>query len=110
MKGVAAASFFSGWEKMVDKKKVKVNVKVLNKDRIIYTNEIRVVVKGGKTFTFKVSRPVLNNKKLILHNENGVPLLITSVNKLAADIEAFFKSRRMEPLFIYPSSQLTLLE
>jgi hypothetical protein len=93
---------------MAEKKKVKVNVKVLNKDRIMYTNEIRVVVKGGKTFTFKVSRPVLNNKKLILHNEHGVTLLITSVNKLAADIETFFKRRDLEPLFIYPATQRPL--
>jgi len=97
---------------MTERKKIKVSVKVLNKDRITRArarDEIRVVVKGGKTFSFKVSRPVLNNKKLILYSE-GVPLLITSVNKLAADIEAYFRRQGLEPLYIYPVSQLTLFE
>jgi len=88
----------------------KVNVKVLNKDRIKRAGEICVVVKGEKvkTFVFKVSKPVLNDKKLILRNEYGVPLLVTSTSGLAADIEEFFKKRGMEALYVYPASQLTI--
>jgi hypothetical protein len=96
--------------KMTEKKRAAkvVSVKVLNKDRVANASELRVVVKGGKTFVFRVSKPVLNDKKLILHNEYGVPLLVTSTSRLAADIEEFFKKRGMEPLYIYPASQLTI--
>jgi isopentenyl phosphate kinase len=97
-------------EKKTKKAKVKVNVKVLNRDRIMQAETIRVVVKGGKTFTFRISRPILNNKKLILYNEHGVPLILTSVNKLAVDVEMLFRNRGMEPLYIYPSTQHTLFE
>jgi len=97
--------------KMAKKKKEgakKVSVKVLDRKRMARVNEIRVVVKGGRIFTFRISRPVLDGKKLVLHDESGV-IMVTSLNKLPRDIEEYFKMRGMEPLYIYPAYQHTIV-
>jgi len=92
---------------MVEKKR-KVNVKVLDKERIPYTKEVRVAVKGGKSFVFKVSRPLLNQRKLILYKDDAI-VMVTSLNKLAIDIEEYFKKQNLEPLYIYPAYQHTIV-
>jgi hypothetical protein len=95
---------------MAEKKKKRVNVKVLDKKKIPYTREIRVVVKGGRIFTFRISRPVLDGRgRLVLQSEDGTVLIITSLSKLALDVEAFFKRiYGLEPIYIYPAFQQTL--
>ena len=93
-----------------ERAQTKTTVKILDRKRIMSAREIRVVIKGGKLFTFKISRPLLNEKKLILHDESGAVVMITSINKMPRDIEEYFKKSGMEPLYIYPASQKALVE
>ena len=90
---------------MAEKKR---RVRVLDKEKIMRAKEIRIVVKGGKVFTFQVLRP-LNRKNLIL--QNGDSVLITTLSGLAEDVEEYFKRvYGLEPLYVYPAFQQTLLE
>jgi len=90
---------------MAEKKR---RVRVLDKEKIMRAKEIRIVVKGGKVFTFQVLRP-LNRKNLIL--QNGDSVLITTLSGLAKDVEEYFKRvYGLEPLYVYPAFQQTLLE
>jgi hypothetical protein len=93
-------------EMIAEKKRRK--VRVLDKEKIMRAEEIRIVVKGGKVFTFQVLRP-LNRKNLIL--QNGDSVLITTLSGLAKDVEEYFKRvYGLEPLYVYPAFQQTLLE
>jgi hypothetical protein len=94
---------------MAEKRRKKVNVKVLDKEKIARAGEIRVLVKGGRTFTFRVSRPLFNGKKLILHDESGV-IMVTSLSGLARDVENYFEKQGLTPLYIYPVSQRSLFD
>ena len=89
---------------MAEKKR---RVRVLDKEKIMRAKEIRIVVKGGKVFTFQVLRP-LNRKNLIL--QNGDSVLITTLSGLAKDVEEYFKRQGLEPLYVYPAFQQTLPE
>jgi len=95
---------------MAEKKRKKVNVKVLDKEKIPRVGEIRVLVKGGRTFTFRVSRPLLNGKRLILRDESGVIVMVTSLRGLARDIEDYFERQGLTPLYIYPATQRSLFD
>ncbi|MCC6005352.1 MAG: hypothetical protein LM590_13525 [Thermofilum sp.] len=112
MKGAAAASFLlrvGEVAEKAEKKKKRVNVKVLDKKRIPHARALRVVVKGGRIFTFRISRPVLNPRKLVLYKDDAI-VMVTSLSRLAIDIEEYFKKQNLEPLYIYPASQSVLVE
>ena len=87
----------------------KPSVRILDRRKLLNAREIKVVVKGGRVFTFKISKPVFNGKQLILQDGDGA-LMVTSLNKLARDIERYFKAHGLEPLYVYPATQLTLSE
>jgi hypothetical protein len=112
VKGVAVASQPYRVGEMAKEKtqtKKKTEVKILDRKKIMSAREIRVVVKGGKLFTFKISRPLLDGRKLILYDERGVVVMVTSLNKLPRDIEEYFERSGMEPLYIYPANQLPIV-
>jgi hypothetical protein len=113
MKGAAAASFLLRVGKMVKAKreraKTKISVKVLDGEKITRVSEIKVVVRGGKIFTFRISRPLLDARKLILHDERGSVVLVTSRSGLPRDIQVYFERQGLEPLYIYPATQRSLV-
>ena len=89
-------------------KKAKVNVlnrKVLER---MQRGEIKVIVKGGLAFTYTIHSPLFDNKKLIVY-EGDTLIMVTSRRKLAADIENYLKRQGLEPLFIYPATQHSLV-
>ena len=88
------------------------SVRILDRRKLLKAREIRVVVKGGRVFSFKISKPVLDGKgKFILQDVDGAVVMVTSINRLAQDIERYFKAQGLEPLYVYPvpATQLTLL-
>ena len=95
---------------MAEKKKTR-KVRILDKKKIAKANAIKVVTRGG-VFTLKISRPVLDGRgRLVLQSEDGAVLMVTSLSKLASDVEAYFKRvYGLEPLYIYPAFQQTLFE
>jgi len=95
---------------MAEKKKVKVNVKILNRKALerMQKGEIKVVVKGGLVLTYSIHSPLLNDKKLIVYEGNSL-IMVTSRRKLAADIENYLKRQGLEPLYIYPATQRPLV-
>jgi hypothetical protein len=91
-------------------KRGKAAIRVLDKKKISKADAIKVVTKGGVVFTLKISRPVLDGRgRLVLQSEDGTVLMVTSLSKLALDVEAFFKRiYGLEPIYIYPAFQQTL--
>jgi len=97
---------------MAKRERAKTTVRILDRKKIAKAKEIRVVVKGGKSFTLRISRPLLDGKgKFILQDVDGAVVMVTSISRLAQDIERFFKAQGLEPLYVYPvpATQLTLL-
>jgi NADPH-dependent ferric siderophore reductase len=96
---------------MVKAKKERAHVRVLDRKKVPSASALRVVLKGGKQRTFKVSKPAFNGKRiqLVLQDEDGRVVMVTSLYKLARDIEEYFKKQGLEPLYIYPAFQQTLL-
>jgi hypothetical protein len=89
-------------------KKAKVNVlnrKVLER---MQRGEIKVIVKGGLAFTYTIHSPLLNDKKLIVY-EGDTLIMVTSRRKLVTDVENYLKRQGLEPLFIYPATQHSLV-
>jgi hypothetical protein len=95
---------------MVEKKKAKANVKILNRKALerMQKGEIKVIVKGGLAFTYTIHSPLLNDKKLVVY-EGSTLIMVTSRRRLAADIENYLKRQGLEPLFIYPACQHTIV-
>jgi hypothetical protein len=110
MKGAAAASFLLRVGEMAEKKKAKVNVRVLNRRALerMQRGEIKVIVKGGLTLTYSIHSPLLNDKKLVVYEGNTL-IMVSSRRKLAIDIENYLKKQGLEPLYIYPATQLSLV-
>jgi hypothetical protein len=90
---------------MAEKKKAR--VRILDKKKIVRADALRVVVKGGNTLVLKVLKPLNNKRQLILQDGNGT-IIVTSINRLARDIEEYLKMRGMEPIYVYPAFQQTL--
>jgi hypothetical protein len=91
---------------MAEKKKTR-KVRILDKKKIVRADALRVVVKGGNILVLKVFKP-LNKKQLVL--QDGDAMIVTSINRLAQDIEEYLRVRGMEPIYIYPAFQQTLPE
>ena len=89
-------------------KKAKVNV--LNRKALerMRRGEIKVIVKGGLAFTYTIRSPLLNDKKLIVY-EGDTLIMVTSRRKLVTDVENYLKRQGLEPLFIYPATQHSLV-
>jgi hypothetical protein len=92
---------------MAEKKKTR-KVRILDKKKIVKADALRVVVKGGNIIVLKVFKP-LNKRQLVLQDGDGA-MIVTSINRLAQDIEEYLRVRGMEPIYIYPAFQQTLPE
>jgi len=94
----------------VEKKKAKVNVKILNRKALerMQRGEIKVIVKGGLVLTYSIHSPLLNDKKLVVYEGNTL-IMVSSRRKLAIDIENYLKKHGLEPLYIYPATQHSLV-
>jgi hypothetical protein len=110
VKGVAAAPSTLRVGKIMAERKKKLTIKVLNRKVIenMERGEIKVCVKGGRVLTFTIHSPLLNNKKLIVYNGNHL-IMVTSRRKLAEDIEEYLRKQGLEPLYIYPAYQHTII-
>ena len=92
---------------MAEKKKTR-KARILDKKKIVRADALRVVVKGGNTLILKVLKP-LNKRQLVLQDSDGM-IIVTSISRLARDIEEYLKMRGMEPIYVYPAFQQTLPE